>query len=95
MPLELGPLVDSVSNDGATPLVVTVQTQLQTPRILGVIRLKDTVKPGVTGRFDQMRSMGVRTVMITGDNASQPQRSHANQVSTTSSRRPPPRTRWP
>ena len=39
------------------------------PRILGVIRLKDTVKPGMTERFDQLRAMGIRTVMITGDNA--------------------------
>ncbi|MET0907858.1 MAG: HAD-IC family P-type ATPase, partial [Ilumatobacteraceae bacterium] len=69
VPLELGPLVDSVSNDGATPLVVTVQLDGELPRILGVIRLKDTVKPGMTERFDQMRAMGIRTVMITGDNA--------------------------
>jgi K+-transporting ATPase ATPase B chain len=69
VPIELGPLVDSVSNDGATPLVVTVRLDGQLPRILGVIRLKDTVKPGMTERFDQMRSMGIRTVMITGDNA--------------------------
>ncbi|MET0577131.1 MAG: potassium-transporting ATPase subunit KdpB [Ilumatobacteraceae bacterium] len=69
VPIELGPLVDSVSNDGATPLAVSVQLDGQLPRILGVIRLKDTVKPGMTERFDQMRTMGIRTVMITGDNA--------------------------
>ena len=38
------------------------------PRILGVIRLKDTVKPGMTERFDELRAMGIRTVMVTGDN---------------------------
>jgi K+-transporting ATPase ATPase B chain len=69
VPLELIPIVDSVSRDGATPLVVTDQLDGQRPRILGVIRLKDTVKPGMTERFDQLRAMGIRTVMITGDNA--------------------------
>jgi K+-transporting ATPase ATPase B chain len=69
VPLELGPLVDSVSRDGATPLVVTDQPAGQPPRVIGVIRLKDTVKPGMTARFDQLRAMGIRTVMITGDNA--------------------------
>ena len=68
VPLELLPLVEMVSRDGATPLVVTDQRDGQPPRILGVIRLKDTVKPGMTERFDQMRAMGIRTVMITGDN---------------------------
>ena len=68
VPLEVLPLVEMVSRDGATPLVVTDQLDGQPPRILGVIRLKDTVKPGMTERFDQMRAMGIRTVMITGDN---------------------------
>jgi len=63
VPLELGPIVDGVSRDGATPLVV-----IDGLRVLGVIRLKDTVKPGMTERFQQLRSMGIRTVMITGDN---------------------------
>jgi K+-transporting ATPase ATPase B chain len=52
-----------VSRDGATPLVV-----VDGLRILGVIRLKDTVKPGMQERFDHLRAMGIRTVMITGDN---------------------------
>ena len=69
VPIEVLPLVEMVSRDGATPLVVTVRLDGQPPRILGVIRLKDTVKPGMTERFDQMRAMGIRTVMITGDNA--------------------------
>ena len=63
VPLELGPIVDGVSRDGATPLVV-----IDGLRVLGVIRLKDTVKPGMTERFQQLRTMGIRTVMITGDN---------------------------
>ena len=68
VPLELGPLVEQVSRDGATPLVVTDRRDGEAPRVLGVIRLKDTVKPGMTERFDQLRAMGIRTVMITGDN---------------------------
>ncbi len=68
VPLELTPITDSVSRDGATPLVVIDQTPGNKPRILGVIRLKDTVKPGMTERFDQLRAMGIRTIMITGDN---------------------------
>jgi len=63
VPLELGPIVEAVSKDGATPLVV-----IDGLRVLGVIRLKDTVKPGMTERFEQLRAMGIRTVMITGDN---------------------------
>jgi K+-transporting ATPase ATPase B chain len=63
VPLELLPIVEQVSRDGATPLVV-----VDGLRILGVIRLKDTVKPGMRERFDHLRAMGIRTVMITGDN---------------------------
>jgi len=68
VPLELGPLVEQVSSDGATPLVVFERREGEPPRVLGVIRLKDTVKPGMRERFDQLRAMGIRTVMITGDN---------------------------
>ena len=63
MPLDLGPLVDLVAADGATPLVVADGCN-----VLGVIRLKDTVKPGMRARFDQLRALGIRTVMVTGDN---------------------------
>jgi K+-transporting ATPase ATPase B chain len=68
VPLELGPIVEQVSSDGATPLVVVETHDGEPPRVLGVIRLKDTVKPGMRERFDQLRAMGIRTVMITGDN---------------------------
>jgi potassium-transporting ATPase ATP-binding subunit len=69
VPLELGPIVEQVSRDGATPLVVIDRaTATSTWRPLGVIRLKDTVKPGMRERFDHLRHMGIRTVMITGDN---------------------------
>jgi K+-transporting ATPase ATPase B chain len=67
-PLELGPIVEGVSSEGATPLVVVDRLVGQPPRVLGVIRLKDTVKPGMRERFDELRAMGIRTVMITGDN---------------------------
>ncbi len=67
-PLELGPIVEQVSSDGATPLVVAEAQEGAAPRVLGVIRLKDTVKPGMRERFDELRAMGIRTVMITGDN---------------------------
>jgi K+-transporting ATPase ATPase B chain len=68
VPIELSPIVDGISRDGATPLVVMDRVGTQPPRILGVIRLKDTVKPGMTDRFDELRAMGIRTVMVTGDN---------------------------
>ncbi len=71
VPLELLPVVEQVSRDGATPLVVIDRRPAageRAWRVLGVIRLKDTVKPGMAERFDELRSMGIRTVMITGDN---------------------------
>jgi potassium-transporting ATPase ATP-binding subunit len=68
IPIELAPIVEGISRDGATPLVVMDRRDGQAPRILGVIRLKDTVKPGMTERFDELRTMGIRTVMVTGDN---------------------------
>ena len=68
VPLELNPIVEAISRDGATPLVVAEWQGDGLPRILGVIRLKDTVKPGMTERFAELRAMGIRTVMITGDN---------------------------
>ena len=68
-PLEVLPVVEQVSKDGATPLVVIDRSAPAAPwQVLGVIRLKDTVKPGMRDRFDQMRAMGIRTIMITGDN---------------------------
>jgi len=67
-PLEVLPVVEQVSKDGATPLVVIDRAAGEGWRVLGVIRLKDTVKPGMRERFDHMRAMGIRTIMITGDN---------------------------
>jgi K+-transporting ATPase ATPase B chain len=68
VPIELAPIVDGISRDGATPLAVFDRHGTEPPRILGVIRLKDTVKPGMNERFNELRAMGIRTVMVTGDN---------------------------
>jgi K+-transporting ATPase ATPase B chain len=64
---ELGPLVDGISSAGGTPLVVAERSN-GTAQALGVILLKDIVKEGISERFEEMRKMGIRTVMITGDN---------------------------
>jgi K+-transporting ATPase ATPase B chain len=60
--------VDGIATSGGTPLAVAVQEAGRAPRVLGVIHLKDVVKPGMKERFAQLRAMGIRTVMITGDN---------------------------
>jgi K+-transporting ATPase ATPase B chain len=62
-PDELKPMVDGVASKGATPLVVADGT-----RILGVVVLEDILKTGISERLERMRIMGVRSVMITGDN---------------------------
>jgi K+-transporting ATPase ATPase B chain len=62
-PAELQATVDRVARGGGTPLVVA-----ENGRPLGVVHLKDVVKGGMRERFDQLRAMGIRTVMITGDN---------------------------
>jgi K+-transporting ATPase ATPase B chain len=63
VPTDLDGIVDGISRAGSTPLVVA-DGQV----ILGVIELKDVVKQGIREKFDEMRQMGIRTVMITGDN---------------------------
>jgi K+-transporting ATPase ATPase B chain len=67
VPTELGSIVDGISAAGGTPLVVG-QVVDGKASVLGVIHLKDVVKQGMRERFDEMRRMGIRTVMITGDN---------------------------
>jgi K+-transporting ATPase ATPase B chain len=62
-PARVNDITDRISRSGGTPLVVA-----EDGRVLGVIHLKDIVKGGMRERFDQMRVMGIRTVMITGDN---------------------------
>src|SRR3984885_7577934 len=63
VPADISPVVRRIAQDGGTPLVVA-----EGPRVLGVIHLKDTVKQGMIERFRELRDMGIRTVMITGDN---------------------------
>lgn len=63
IPPDLEGIVTEVSNLGGTPLVVCVNN-----KILGVIYLKDTVKPGLVERFERLREIGIKTIMCTGDN---------------------------
>jgi K+-transporting ATPase ATPase B chain len=65
---QVGAMVDGISGSGGTPLLVAEHVTGQPARALGVIHLKDVVKQGMRQRFDEMRRMGIRTVMITGDN---------------------------
>ncbi|MEV8623440.1 potassium-transporting ATPase subunit KdpB [Streptomyces sp. NPDC051079] len=60
-------LTDTISQAGGTPLLVAVEDD-QGARVLGVIHLKDVVKEGMRERFDELRRMGIKTIMITGDN---------------------------
>jgi K+-transporting ATPase ATPase B chain len=62
-PAELQPIVERIAHSGGTPLAVA-----KNDRVLGVIHLKDVVKGGIRERFSELRAMGIRTVMITGDN---------------------------
>jgi K+-transporting ATPase ATPase B chain len=71
IPDMLGEVVDGIAAAGGTPLVVGQVTGGECDKqavVLGVIYLKDVVKHGMRDRFDEMRKMGIRTVMITGDN---------------------------
>ena len=67
IPAELETVVDGIATQGGTPLAVATNER-GVARVLGVIYLKDVVKQGMRERFDQLRAMGIRTVMITGDN---------------------------
>jgi potassium-transporting ATPase ATP-binding subunit len=62
-PPELSSAVEEIAREGGTPLAVARDAQ-----VLGVVYLKDVVKEGMSQRFDQLRAMGIRTVMVTGDN---------------------------
>ena len=62
-PAELQPVLDRIGREGGTPLAVARDSQ-----VMGVIYLKDTIKDGMRERFDHLRAMGIRTIMITGDN---------------------------
>jgi K+-transporting ATPase ATPase B chain len=62
-PSEIEERVKAISNNGGTPLVVA-----ENERVLGVVELQDIIKPGISERFERLRKMGVKTVMVTGDN---------------------------
>jgi len=63
VPAEALQAVDKIAHSGGTPLLVTLNDQ-----VLGAVHLKDMVKGGIRERFFQLRRMGIRTIMITGDN---------------------------
>ena len=65
---DVGHTVDAISASGGTPLVVAERAGDGAARALGVVHLKDVVKSGIRERFAELRRMGIRTVMITGDN---------------------------
>ncbi|MEH3033064.1 MAG: potassium-transporting ATPase subunit KdpB [Aeromicrobium erythreum] len=67
LPQDVRSAVDDISGAGGTPLVVALRDSGGT-RVLGAVHLKDVVKPGMSERFAQLRSMGIKTVMVTGDN---------------------------
>ena len=62
-PIETAEKVTEISSNGGTPLVVS-----ENNKVLGVIELQDIIKPGIQERFERLRKMGVKTVMVTGDN---------------------------
>jgi K+-transporting ATPase ATPase B chain len=62
-PSEIEDQVKAISNNGGTPLVVSVNE-----KAMGVVELQDIIKPGISERFERLRKMGVKTVMVTGDN---------------------------
>ncbi len=66
-PQEVSNAVDEISRRGSTPLVVADRRE-EGARVLGVIELKDIVKGGIKERFAELRKMGIKTVMVTGDN---------------------------
>jgi K+-transporting ATPase ATPase B chain len=67
VPREIDAIVERIAREGGTPLVVA-ESENGRARVLGAIYLKDIVKGGMRERFDRLRAMGIRTIMITGDN---------------------------
>ena len=63
LPDGLGKTVDDIASQGSTPIVV-----IRNERVLGVVALADVLKPGIKDRFARLRAMGIRIVMVTGDN---------------------------
>ncbi|MFE6510908.1 potassium-transporting ATPase subunit KdpB [Nocardioides sp. NPDC057767] len=69
VPPETAVIVAEIAESGGTPLVVAEHRNSDPARVLGVVHLKDVVKDSIRERFDELRAMGIKTVMITGDNA--------------------------
>ncbi|GAA2713500.1 potassium-transporting ATPase subunit KdpB [Streptomyces luteosporeus] len=67
VPAEAGWIADGIAAGGGTPLLVAMEDS-EGARVLGAVHLKDVVKPGIAERFAELRAMGIRTVMVTGDN---------------------------
>ena len=86
VPAEVEQALTAIAQSGGTPLAVS-----DGARVLGVVHLKDIVKGGLKERFSRFRAMGLRTVMITGDNPLTAARSRPKPASTTSSPRRRPR----
>ncbi|MEO8413225.1 MAG: potassium-transporting ATPase subunit KdpB [Ginsengibacter sp.] len=63
VPEETGEIVKGISSNGGTPLVVA-----ENEKVIGVVELQDIIKPGISERFERLRKMGIKTVMVTGDN---------------------------
>ncbi|MFW0789355.1 potassium-transporting ATPase subunit KdpB [Gordonia sp. CPCC 205333] len=68
VPTETETRVEQIASAGGTPLVVAAADDTSAPAVVGVIELSDVVKPGMAQRFAELRAMGIRTVMVTGDN---------------------------
>ena len=81
--------MESVARTGGTPLVVA-----EGARVLGVVALKDIVKGGIKERFNELRKMGIKTVMITGDNPLTAAAIAAEAGWTTSCRKPRRKPSW-
>ena len=90
VPAQLTRMVEEIARSGGTPLVVA-----DGARALGVVHLKDIVKGGMRERFDELRRMGIRTVMVTGDNPLTAASIAGEAASTTSSPRRPRRPSSP
>lgn len=67
-PQEIEAAITQIAQEGGTPLPVAVEEADETRRVLAVVRLSDVVKPGMAERFAELRAMGIKTVMVTGDN---------------------------
>ena len=88
VPPEVKAQVERIAREGGTPLAVA-----EDGRVLGVIHLKDIVKGGIRDRFAHLRAMGIKTVMITGDNSADGRRDRSRKpVSMTSWRKRHPKT---